>query len=104
MLSFNFNNKKINIGDTITVKNTIVEGDKTRVQSFLGVLISISGRGENRTFKVRRVGSSGIGVERTWPLNSKSLVDLEVVRSVKKVRRSKLYYLRSLTGKMAARV
>jgi large subunit ribosomal protein L19 len=62
------------------------------------------GRDENKSFTVRRIGDRGVGVERIWPLNAKSIVDVEVVKQPKKIRRAKLYYLRDLTGKMATRV
>lgn len=104
MLSVKFNEKDLKIGDTIRVKNTIVEGGKSRVQAFEGLLIALKGRGENKTMTVRRIGPQGIGIERIWPVNSKSIVDVEVVKSAKRVRRSKLYYLRNLTGRMATRV
>lgn len=104
MLAINFRDKQINIGDTIRVKYNIVEGNKTRIQTFEGVLIAAKGRGENKTFTVRRIGDRGVGVERIWPVDAKTLVDIEVSRPVKKVRRSKLYYLRGLTGRMATRV
>lgn len=104
MISVDFKDKKLNIGDTVRVKNTIIEGDKTRVQTFQGIIIAFSGRGENRTFTVRHIGPLGIGVERIWPLDSRSIVDIEVVKSAKKVRRSKLYYLRELTGRGASRI
>ncbi|MBI3485671.1 50S ribosomal protein L19 [Candidatus Daviesbacteria bacterium] len=94
----------LHIGDTLRVKNTVVEGGKSRVQTFEGILIAMSGRGENKTIMVRRVGDRGIGVERIWPLNSRSIVDIEVKKKATKVRRSKLYYLRELTGKDAVRV
>lgn len=103
MISVNFKDSKLHIGDTLRVKNTIVEGDKTRTQTFEGILIAMSGRGENRTIKVRRIGDRGIGVERTWPLNSRSIVDIEVKKKAYKVRRAKLYYIRNLTGKAATR-
>lgn len=104
MISVNFKDKIIHIGDTVRVKNTIIEGDKTRIQTFEGILIALSGRKENKTFTVRRIGDRGVGVERIWPLNSKSLVDIEVKKKAGKVRRSKLYYIRNLTGKSAVRV
>lgn len=104
MISVAFKDIELHIGDTLRVKNTIIEGDKTRVQAFQGILIAMSGRGENRTITVRHIGPQGIGVERIWPLNSKTLVDIEVVKNAKKVRRSKLYYLRELKGRMATRV
>lgn len=104
MISVAFKDNTLHIGDTLRVKNTIIEGEKTRVQAFQGILIAMSGRGENRTITVRHIGPQGIGVERIWPINSKTIVDIEVVKGVKKVRRSKLYYLRELKGKMATRV
>ena len=65
---------------------------------------SLRGRGENKTFTVRRIGDRGVGVERIWPLDAKTIVNIEVVRKPRKVRRAKLYYLRELTGKAASRV
>jgi large subunit ribosomal protein L19 len=104
MLSANFQDKTIHVGDTVRVKYNIVEGGKSRVQTYEGIVISMRGRAENKSFTVRRIGDRGIGVERIWPLNAKSIVDVEVVKNPKKVRRAKLYYLRDLTGKMATRV
>lgn len=104
MLSVKFDETNLKIGDTIRVKTTVVEGTKTRIQSFEGILISLRGRGQNRTMTVRRVGNRGIGVERIWPVDSKSILGIDVVKSAKKVRRSKLYYLRNLTGRMASQI
>lgn len=104
MLSVKFNETDLKIGDTVRVKTTVVEGGKTRIQTFEGILISLRGRGENATMTVRRVGTRGIGVERIWPMNSKAIVGVEVVKSAKKVRRSKLYFLRKLTGRMASQI
>lgn len=104
MISTIFKDRKLHIGDSLKVKSTIVEGEKSRVQTFQGILISISGRRENRTITIRRIGPGGIGVERIWPLNSNSIVDIEVVKKARRVRRAKLYYLRDLTGRMATRV
>lgn len=95
---------EMNVGDALRVKNTVVEGGKTRIQTFEGVLISMRGRGENKTFTVRRVGNRGVGVERTWPVTSRSIVGIEVKKSTKKIRRSKLYFLRDIVGKMSSRV
>ena len=94
----------LHIGETVRVSYNIVEGGKTRVQTFEGLLISMRGRGENKTFTVRRIGDRGVGVERIWPLDAKTIVNIEVVRKPRKVRRAKLYYLRELTGKAASRV
>ncbi len=104
MLSVNFNDKEIKIGDTLRVKYNLVEGSKTRVQTFEGILIALQGRGVNKTFKVRRIGDRGIGVERTWPVNAKGIVGIEVKKSAQKIRRAKLYFLRELTGKSATRI
>jgi len=95
---------ELNIGDTVKVHTLVVEGNKQRVQVFEGILIALSGRGENKMMTVRRIGAGGIGVERQWPLNAKSLVKIEVVKHAKNVRRSKLYYLRGLIGQAATRV
>lgn len=112
MLSVDFKSKKLSVGDTIKVKYNIEESGKTRVQAFEGILISLQGRNDqDKTFTVRRIGDRGVGVERIWPLTAKSLVDINVVKNSKKgksgkigVRRSKLYYLRDIKGKMATRV
>ncbi len=112
MLSVQFKNAKLTIGDTIKVKYNIEEGGKVRVQAFEGILIALKGSTpEDRTFTVRRIGDRGVGIERIWPLTSRSLVDIEVVKNSKKgksgkvgVRRSKLYYLRDVVGRMATRV
>lgn len=87
------------VGDQVRVHVKIVEGDTTRVQVFEGVVISLKGHGGARTFTVRKV-SFGVGVERSFPLNSPSIDKIDVVRSGH-VRRSKLYYLRERQGKAA---
>lgn len=93
----------IHIGDSLRVHSKVVEGAKQRIQVFEGILISLRGRGENQTFTVRKIGALGIGVERTWPVDSRSLVKVEVKKKASGIRRSKLYYLRNLTGKEAVR-
>lgn len=104
MLSLTFKDTLIHVGDTIRVSYNITEGDKSRIQTYEGILISMRGRGVNKTFTVRRIGDRGIGVERIWPADSKAIVDIKVVKNPKKVRRAKLFYLRELTGRMATRV
>lgn len=104
MISTKVNDIDIHIGDTLRVHSQVVEGEKTRIQVFEGVLIRLKGRAENRTFTVRKIGAGGIGVERTWPLDAKTIVKIEVKKKTTGVRRSKLYYLRDLTGKDAVRV
>ena len=104
MIKTQYKDQELNIGETLRVSYNIVEGGKTRVQTFEGLLISMRGRGENKTFTVRRIGDRGVGVERIWPLDSTSIVKIEVVKKPRKVRRAKLYYLRDLIGKAATRV
>lgn len=104
MISADVKGTELKIGDTIRVYSTVVEGNKQRVQVFEGILISLSGRGVNQMMTVRRVGAGGAGVERKWPLDARSLVKVEVKKNAKNVRRSKLYYLRELTGKKAVRI
>jgi large subunit ribosomal protein L19 len=86
-------------GSTVRVHVRIKEGDKSRIQVFEGVVISRSGGGVAETFTVRKL-SSGIGVERKFPLHSPIIEKIEVVRHGK-VRRNKLYYLRGRSGKSA---
>src|SRR5579872_6702589 len=85
-------------GDTVRVHVKIKEGDKERVQAFEGVVISRTS-GPQASFTVRKI-SFGQGVERIFPMNSKVVDKVDVVRS-SKVRRAKLYYLRQLKGKAA---
>ena len=84
-------------GDTVRVHALIVEGSRERVQLFEGVVIKRHGSGISATYTVRKI-SNGIGVERTFPVNSPRVAKIEVVRHGR-VRRAKLYYLRARTGK-----
>ena len=86
-------------GDTLKVHARVVEGNRSRVQVFKGVVIRRQNGGLRETFTIRKV-SFGVGVERTYPLNSPQLDRIEVV-SRGDVRRAKLYYLRDLRGKKA---
>ena len=86
-------------GDTLDVGVRVVEGNRSRVQRFQGVVIRRQGGGARETFTVRKVSYS-VGVERTFPLNSPSIEKIEVVTRGD-VRRAKLYYLRDRTGKAA---
>lgn len=104
MISIKINDLQIHVGDTLKVHTRIVESGKERVQIFEGILISLRGRGENTSFTVRKIGAGSIGVERTWPLDSKSIIKIEVKKKAGKVRRAKLYYLRDRIGKEATRV
>ena len=87
------------IGDGVKVYIRITEGEKTRTQLFEGTVIARHGGGISETFTVRRV-SYGVGVEKTFPLHSPNVEKIEVFRRAK-VRRAKLYYLRSRVGKAA---
>jgi len=86
-------------GDTVKVHVKVVEGNKTRVQVFQGLVIARSGAGINETYTVRKV-SYGVGVERIFPVHTPIVEKIEVV-SRGDVRRAKLYYLRDLRGKAA---
>ena len=86
-------------GDEIKVSVRIIEGNKSRIQVFQGVVIQRRGGGVNATFTVRKM-SSGIGVERTFPVHSPSIAGIEVVRKGK-VRRNKITYIRKRSGKAA---
>ena len=87
------------VGDTVKVYNKIREGSRERIQIFEGTVIKRQNGGARETFTVRK-NSNGIGVEKTWPLHSPSVDNIEVVRRGK-VRRAKLNYLRSRVGKAA---
>lgn len=86
-------------GDTVKVHVKVVEGNRSRVQVFQGVVISRQGRGVGETYTVRKI-SFGVGVERTFPLHAPTVEKIEVERRGD-VRRAKLYYLRNLRGKAA---
>lgn len=88
-----------NTGDTIGVNVRVKEGEKERIQLFKGVVLKIQGSGMGRSFTVRKM-SSGVGVERTFPFTSPAIESIQVI-AYGKVRRSKLFYLRSLRGKAA---
>ena len=86
-------------GDTITVYSEIREGEKTRTQFFRGVVIQVKGTGRTKTFTIRKM-SGTIGVERIFPLNSQNIQKIEVNKRGS-VRRKRINYFRSLTGKRA---
>lgn len=86
-------------GDTVTISYKIIEGNKERIQQYRGVVIKIVGHGNKKRFTVRKV-SENVGVERIFPFDSPFIEKVEV-NKIGKVRRAKLYYLRSLTGKKA---
>jgi large subunit ribosomal protein L19 len=86
-------------GDTLRVHVKVIEGTRERIQIFEGVVIKRRGGGISETFTVRKI-SYGVGVERTFPVHSPKIAQIEVLRRGK-VRRAKLYYLRDLRGKAA---
>ncbi len=88
-----------NVGDTVKVMIKVIEGDRERLQAFEGIVIARKNGGISETFTVRRM-SFGVGVEKTFPIHSPKVADIQVVRRGK-VRRAKLYYLRERTGKAA---
>ena len=90
---------KFSVGDTVRVQVKVVEGSRERLQAFEGVVIAKKNGGISETFTVRRI-SFGVGVEKTFPVHSPKIADIQVVRKGK-VNRAKLYYLRGLTGKAA---
>ena len=90
---------EFNVGDTVKVMVKVIEGDRERLQAFEGIVIARKHGGISEAFTVRRL-SFGVGVEKTFPIHSPKVADIQVVRKGK-VRRAKLYYLRARTGKAA---
>ena len=90
---------QFNVGDTVRVHNLIKEGNRERIQMYEGTVIQKQGHGIRATFTVRKL-SGGVGVEKTWPMNSPFVAKVEVIR-LGKVRRAKLHYLRDRVGKAA---
>ena len=86
-------------GDTVRLHVRIVEGTRERIQLYEGIVIKRRGGGISETFTVRKI-SNGVGVERTFPVHTPKIETIDVIRRGK-VRRAKLYYLRSLRGKAA---
>ena len=86
-------------GQTVRVDVKIKEGDKSRIQAYEGIVVKVQGSGIGKTFTVRKI-SSGIGVERTFPLHSPVIDNITIVRKGK-VRRARLFYLRNRSGKSA---
>ena len=98
-ISFVQDHPSFRAGDTVRLHVKVVEGTRERIQLFEGVVIKRRGGGISETFTVRKI-SNGVGVERTFPVHTPKITLLEVTRRGK-VRRAKLYYLRSLRGKAA---
>ncbi|MBU0569846.1 50S ribosomal protein L19 [Patescibacteria group bacterium] len=93
------------VGDNIKVIQNIREGEKTRFQTFEGIVIKIKGREENQSFTVRRIGVQQIGIERIFPTLTPTIERIEVVRKgTRGVRRAKLYYIRDKSKKEIERI
>ena len=88
-----------NVGDTVRVHVKVIEGKRERIQIFEGIVIKKQHGGVNESFTVRKI-SSGVGVERTFPIHSPKIDHVDVIRRGK-VRRARLYYLRDRVGKAA---
>ena len=100
--NLNPNAPVFSVGDTVKVFFKVIEGNKERIQAYEGIVIARKHGGLRETFTVRRI-SSGIGVERTFPVHSPKIDKVEVLRRGR-VRRAKLYYLRKRTGKAASNI
>lgn len=95
-IKFTHNNNEFSVGDSIKIDYKIKEKDKERIQAFDGVLMSITGTGENKNILVRKAASDGIYVERIFPINSPWIDSIKRLRKPKtNIRRAKLYYLRN---------
>ncbi len=90
----------VEVGDTVRVYVRIVEGNRERVQPFQGVVIRARKGGNNANYTVRRIATNGVGVERTFLVNSPRIEKIDILRRAK-VRRAQLYYLRDRRGKSA---
>ncbi len=101
--SFSYSDTVIHSGDLVRVHLKVLEGEKERAQIFEGIIIAIRGRGENRTFTVRKIGSGGIGVERIFPVTSPWISKLEVKKKGD-VHRSKLYYIRDQSSHQVGKI
>ena len=100
---FNYQDIEIGVGDTVRVHTEVIEGKKTRIQVFEGIVIAIKNRGNGKSFTVRKIGTNGVGVEKIFPVLMPTIKKIEVKRKGD-VRRAKLYYLRDRVGKRAIKV
>ncbi|HPT65996.1 MAG TPA: 50S ribosomal protein L19 [Candidatus Woesebacteria bacterium] len=95
-IKFKYNDQEFSVGDSIKVNYKIKEKDKERLQAFDGILLAITGTGENKNFIVQKSASDAVKVERIFPLNSPWIGSIKKLRAPKtKIRRAKLYYLRA---------
>ncbi len=99
------NDTKFGVGDIIRVNQRITDGDKSRIQTFEGMVIRIKGRENGKSFVVRRIGAAQVGIERIYPLISPIIESIEVVkRGTSGVKRSKLYYTRTKSAKEISKI
>lgn len=103
MLSTTIKDKIVKVGDLIRVYQSFGEETKDKVQVFEGRVISIRGRGENKSFTVRKMAVNRIGVEKIYPANLPSIVNIEIIKGMK-TRRSKLYFLRDTKNRLTRKV
>lgn len=97
--SFNYQNKHFKIGSTVKISYKLVEGEKSRIQNFTGVLIGVKGNSDqNRMITVRKIGQSGIGVERIFPLSSPFLTKITLLKE-SRYQKAKAYFIRHLSLK-----
>lgn len=102
-ISATIKNTPVHVGDIAQVHLKVVEGEKERIQIFEGMILGIRGRGDNRTFTVRKISSGNIGVERIFPLISPWIVKIQV-KKTGKVRRAKLTYVRDQSSRQVSRI
>ena len=96
---------KFGVGDTIKVNQRITDGDKTRIQTFEGMVLRIKGRENGKSFIVRRIGAQQVGIERIYPLISPIIESIEVVKhATSGIKRSKLYYTRKKSRKEISKI
>lgn len=100
---FSYQDNTFHTGDTVALHLNVVEGEKTRIQLFEGIIIGITGRNAGKSVLVRKIGANAVGVERLVPLSSPNLIKIEL-KSRGRVRRAKLYYLRDRVGRQASKV
>lgn len=103
MLNTTIKDKTVKVGDLVRVHQSYGETGKEKIQVFEGRVISIRGRGENKTFTVRKVAVNRIGVEKNYPTNLPSIVNIEVIKGMK-TRRSKLYFLRDTKNRLTRKI
>jgi large subunit ribosomal protein L19 len=95
-----FKDIEFGVGDRIRVVQKVTEGDKQRKQAFEGMVIGIKGRGETKSFTVRRIGAQQVGIERIFPVNAPTIESVEVLKKGQRgARRAKLYYTRDKAKK-----